>query len=358
MIAPPGAETMTVTRVLTQKCIGNVVERVGLDAFLDELIERLGRAFATYDPASIQVVVRSGFRYNTPDLGLIEWMPTMESGRRVSIKTVGYHPANPLRYGVPSVLGTTSLHDTADGRLVALCESTFLTALRTGAASAVVTDALAVPDASTLGMIGCGAQAITQIHAISRVRPIRSVVAYDIDPAIAATLSTRLRRAGLDVAVRIVDSAAETVADVDVLCCATSVSPGAPAVVPDVAHRPWLHINAVGADHPGKRELPASLVARAVVVPDTLEQCAAEGESQHIAREHLGPEMSDLLRHRDRYEHLRFQLTVFDSTGWALEDLVAAELVLDHAERLNEGVALELQPTPRDPYDPYEFLFA
>lgn len=347
---------MIVTRVLTPQCIATVVERVGLDAFLDELIARLSRSFAAYDPACVQVVVRSGFRYDKPDLGLIEWMPTMESGRRVSIKTVGYHPTNPLKRGVPSVIGTTSIHDTADGRLLALCEATFLTALRTGAASAVVTDVLAIADASTLGMIGCGAQAVTQIHAISRVRPLRSIVAYDIDPEIAGTLETRLRRAGVATPVTIVDTPADAVANVDILCSATSVSPGAPPVVPDVAHRPWLHINAVGADHPGKRELPASLVDRAVVVPDTLEQCRAEGEAQHIAPERLGPEMAHLLRHRAQYEHLRSQLTVFDSTGWALEDLVAAELVLDHAERLNEGVALNLQPTPRDPYDPYEFL--
>jgi ornithine cyclodeaminase/alanine dehydrogenase-like protein (mu-crystallin family) len=348
---------MALTRVLTQKCIASIVERVGLDVLLDELIGRLATAFATYDRRSVQTIVRGGFRYASPEFGLIEWMPAMESGRRVSIKTVGYHPANPVAHGAPSVLATTSLHNTADGRLLALCESTFLTALRTGAASAVVTDALAIPDASTLGVIGCGAQAVTQIHAISRVRPIARVVAFDIDRRIAGTLARRLGRAGLATSVDLVDAAAPVVTGVDILCTATSVSPGAPPVVPDVAHRPWLHINAVGADHPGKRELAAGLVARAVVVPDDLEQCAAEGEVQHVAPDRIGPELADLVRHRGRYEHLRAQLTVFDSTGWALEDLVAAELVLDHAERLDEGFALELQPSPGDPYDPYEFLF-
>lgn len=348
---------MAVTRVLTQRCIAQIVERVGLDAFLDELIERLERAFATYDPSTVQVVARSGFRYEKPDLGLIEWMPAMQCGRRVSIKTVGYHPTNPLERGAPSVLGTTSLHDTADGRLLALCEATFLTALRTGASSAVVTDVLAIPEASTLGMIGCGAQAVTQIHAITRVRPIARILVYDIDGKIAASLAARLRRAGVTTPVVVVGTPDEAITSADVLCSATSVSPSAAPVVPDVEHRPWLHINAVGADHPGKRELAPSLVARAVVIPDTLEQCAAEGETQHIAPERLGPEMADLIRHRSRYEYLRAQLTVFDSTGWALADLVAAELVLDHAVRLDQGFALDLQPASGDPYDPYEFLF-
>ena len=70
----------------------------------------------------------------------------------------------------------------------------------------------------------------------------------------------------------------------------------------------------------------------------------------------LGPDLPALIRRRDRHEAMRAQLTVFDSTGWSLEDLIAAELVLDHGERLGEGFVLNLQPAPQDPYDPYEFL--
>ena len=346
---------MTVTRVLTQRCIARLVEQVGLDVLLDQLIARLATAFAEHDPGIVETFVRTGFRYTKPDLGLIEWMPAMEHGRRVSIKTVGYHPANPVERGTPSVLATTSLHDTTDGRLLALCEATFLTALRTGAASAIVTDVLAVDGADTLGMVGCGAQAVTQIHAISRIRPVAHVLAFDANAAVAATLEPRLRRAGLNTTVELAQPD-EIVAASDVLCTATSVEPGAGPVFRDGPHRPWLHVNAVGADHPGKIEVPAAFLARALVVPDLLEQCIAEGESQQVPAEGIGPEMAELLRHRGRYEHHRAGLTVFDSTGWALEDLIAAELVLDHAERLGEGFALDLQPTPRDPYDPYEFL--
>lgn len=348
---------MAVTRVFTQRCIAQLVGDVGLDVLLDELIARLAAAFADHDPAVTETFLRTGFRYTKPDLGLIEWMPAMEHGRRVSIKTVGYHPTNPVDRGAPSVLATTSLHDTVDGRMLALCEATFLTALRTGAASAVVTDVLAVADATTMGVIGCGAQAVTQIHAIARVRPIERVLAYDTDATVAATLAARLSRAGISASVELCAGPGDVLEAVDILCTATSVEPGADPVVGDTGHRPWLHVNAVGADHPGKLELPVALLARAVVVPDLVEQCVAEGESQQIPRHRLGPDMAELLRHRHRYEHHRADLTVFDSTGWALEDLIAAELVLDHAERLSLGFALELQPAPADPYDPYEFLW-
>jgi ornithine cyclodeaminase/alanine dehydrogenase-like protein (mu-crystallin family) len=344
------------TRVLTPSCIAAIVRDVGLDAMLDDLIERLGNAFAAHDPEVIETIMRDGFRYTKPDFGLIEWMPSMETGRRVAIKTVGYHPNNPVERGAPSVLSTTSIHDTNDGRLLAVCESTFLTAMRTGAASAIVTDVLAIENATALGMIGCGSQAITQIHAISRIRPIQTVTAFDADATVAATLAGRLERARVPARVEVVDTAAEVIEGVDVLCCATSVEPGSDPVVPDIDHRPWLHINAVGADHPGKLELPGPLLRRAVVIPDLLEQCLQEGESQQIDRNELGPTMPELVRHRSRHEHWRGVLTVFDSTGWSLEDLVVAEMMLDHAERLDEGFEFDLQPTPRDPYDPYEFL--
>ena len=347
---------MATTRVMTQKCIAEIVRHVGLEALLDELMERLRFACRTHDPEVIDTVVRDGFRYTKPDLGLLEWMPAMEIGRRASVKMVGYHPSNPVERGAPSILATTVLHDTIDGRLLALCESSFLTAIRTGAASALVTDVLAIEDAETLGVIGCGSQAVTQIHAISRVRPIRRVRAFDADETVSATLADRLARTGLGATVEVVDDAVHAVIDVDVLCTATSVEPGEGPVVPPSGHHPWLHVNAVGADHPGKLELPVELLRVAFVVPDVRDQCLAEGESQQIDPTSLGPELPDLVRHHERHAARRLELTVFDSTGWALEDLIAAEMMLDHAERLNKGFVLELQPSPRDPYDPYEFL--
>ena len=360
MLVPNDALQRTVvaptTRILTHACLAKVVAHVGLDALLDELIARLASAFATHEPDVMQTIERTGFRYTKPDLGLIEWMPAMEAGRLVSIKTVGYHPTNPVERGTPTVLATTSLHDTINGRLLALCEATFLTALRTGAASALASDVLAIESASTLGLIGCGAQAVTQTHAISRVRPIDRVVAFDADESVAATLAERLERVNIDVAIDVVDSSSEAVACADIVCTATSVDPHAGPVLHDGDHRPWLHINAVGADLPGKIEIDGTLLRRATVTPDVVEQCIAEGECQQLDRDQIGPDLAEVVRDRSLHESLRTTLTVFDSTGWALEDLVVAELVLHHAERLDEGFMIDLQPAPHDPYDPYEFL--
>jgi L-lysine cyclodeaminase len=344
-----------VTLILGSEAVADVVTAVGLDTLLDELIAALRDGLDAHDPGQLTTFDRAGFHYTKPDLGLIEWMPALDLGRLVSIKTVGYHPTNPVQRGAPSIIASTALHDTATGRLLALCEATLLTALRTGAASALVSDILAIPAASTLGMIGCGAQAVTQIHAISRIRPIERVVAFDVNDDVAASLPSRLPIPG-HVEIEIVDAGglARLVGESDIVCTATTVGIGDPPVLPDVAHRPWLHINAVGADFPGKRELAPSLLRRATVVPDVVEQCLKEGECQVLALADLGPDLVTLVKDRYAYRSLRDRLTVYDSTGWAVQDLIAAELLLGHAQRIGAGVDIEIQPTPRDPFDPYE----
>lgn len=346
---------MTKARVLGLSALRSVVHDVGLDQLLDELVGRLTDALANRDPEEIETLARVGFDYEKPDFGLVEWMPSMARGHRVSIKTVAYHPSNPVERGRPSVLASTALYDTTDGRLVALCEATFLTALRTGAASAIATDVLARPTSSVLGVVGCGAQAVTQIHAISRIRPIARVMAYDADEDIAASLAARLP-SSVRVELEVVGNGevARLLGESDVVVTATSNAVDAKPVLRDGPARPWLHINAVGSDFPGKVELDEALLRRATVCPDVVEQCLVEGESQRLSPADLGPELATLVGNPAAHAGLRDELTVFDSTGWALEDLVAAELFSDHAERLGVGVEVDLQPNPRDPYDPYE----
>lgn len=342
---------MRTTTIIDIATIRAIVADVGLDAFMDEMIERLHGRFVNFDPTHTTAIDRTGFSYEKPDLGLVEWMPTMESGGMVSIKTVGYHPTNPTQRSMPSVMATTSLHDTTSGRLLLLTDATFLTAVRTGAASALATDVLAPLSATTVGVIGAGAQAVSQIHAISRVRSIDQVLASDADPDIVATLADRLP---VDCGVTIIeqDDLATMLAEVDILCTCTSVDPQAGPVFDDGDHKPDLHVNAVGADFPGKLEVPRTMIERALVIPDNTRQCLAEGEAQTLTEADLGPDLFHVIIESDPSR--REGLTVFDSTGWALEDLVAAELALEHAERLGLGLEVELQPIPEDPYDPYE----
>lgn len=343
-------------RLLDHSHIATVVRTVGVDTFMDEVIERLRGAFGDHQPELLETQPRRGFEYRKPGLGLVEWMPAMEVGRRVGVKTVGYHPSNPAERGLASVFANTTLYDTTTGRLTAICDATLLTAVRTGAASAVATDILAIDAPIRLGVIGCGAQSVTQIHALSRVRPIAEVIAFDADPDVAASLSSRLEPVITVPQLTLVDDPADVARAADVLCTVTSADIGAGPVFREAELRDWLHINAVGADFPGKTEIPLSVLHRATVFADYLPQCLLEGEAQQLVADDIEAELPELVANHQRFRALADRLTVFDSTGWAIEDMVAADVAFEYADQLGIGEVFALHDHSVDPFDPYELL--
>ena len=343
------------TRVIGASDVGAMHEIVGRDAFMDLMIEALRQRFESFDAGAVQARERDGFRYDKPDLGLLEWMPTHEVSGPVVIKMVGYHPTNPVQRRLPSVIATSSMWDTTSGHLVALSDATLLTSVRTGAASAVATDAFARSGPVTLGVVGLGAQAITQVHAISRVRSIERVIGIDTNDEVAATFADRIGFLGLDVDIVGPDRAANIASEVDVLTTCTSVDIGAGPVIGEAAPRPWLHVNAVGADFPGKVEIPRPLLDAALVIPDVRAQCLVEGECQQILQANVGPELWELLQHPAGSDN-KNRVTVFDSTGWAVEDDVALRLALRLALQHDLGTDIVLESLSSDPYDPYSPL--
>ncbi len=353
----PGQIADLSTLILDVDDLSKVIADVGLNQFMDQMIAELRTGIGTFDPTRVEHQIRAGFNYDHPEHGLVEWMPTMVVGDVVSVKTVGYHPSNPVARRLPSVLATTALYDTTTGSLTAMCEATLLTALRTGAASAVITEAVTVDKPITLGVVGCGAQAVTQIHAISRIRQIDRLIVTDVNPAVSASLADRLPIDLADLPSPVVvgvDEFTASIADFDVVCTCTSVPVGDGPVVNLSGAKQDIHINAVGADFAGKTELALDFVRQSVVIPDEVEQCLLEGESQRLARHELGPSLVEVLQ--DPSLDLKSQATVFDSTGWSYEDLLAAQLFERHAQRLGLGTRVALQRTPEDPYDPYETL--
>ena len=122
----------------------------------------------------------------------------------------------------------------------------------------------------------------------------------------------------------------------------------------DKGLRPWLHINAIGSDFPGKIELPKTLLERSYVCPDFREQALLEGECQQLQAQQIGVDLSDLVQQPAGDNEQQQQLSVFDSTGWALEDQVAMQIFIAYAEQLGLGTELELQAIPDDPLNPYQ----
>lgn len=348
----PSPSNSLSTLVIGAADIAAMLQIVGRDQFMDLMIEALRSRFDTFDAEEVEARERDGFRYEKPDLGLLEWMPTHEVSGPVVVKMVGYHPTNPVQRRLPSVIATSAMWDTASGHLITLGDATLLTSVRTGAASAVATDLLARSGSATLGVVGLGAQAVTQVHAISRVRPIERVIGMDTNEDVASTFDERIGFLGLDVEIVDTERAASIVSEVDILCTCTSVDIGAGPVVGAAKPRPWLHVNAVGADFPGKLELPSSLLEAALVVPDMRSQCLLEGECQRIPETRVGPELWELLQ-GPAPRSAADRLTIFDSTGWAVEDDVALRLTHRLALEHGLGINIVLESISSDPYDPY-----
>ncbi len=341
------------TLLVTQADLRKLVHAVGIDALMDTLIEALEEAFRSFDDAHTEVRKRDGFTLPNERTGVLEWMPVMQRGESITIKVVGYNPSNPHRHGVPTIIATNSVYDCATGHLLEVVDGVLATALRTGAASAIASKYLAAPESRVVGMVGCGAQAVTQLHALSRLFPLERVLAYDVDPGVVQTYLRRVAFLGLDVRPA---SLEELESQSDILCTVTSVGVGEGPVISDGRLKPSVHVNAVGSDLPGKIELPRSLLERSLVCPDFLAQALVEGECQQLRPEQIGPGIIEVIKHPERYAEWRNRSTVFDSTGFALEDQVATHAIAQRARSLGLGTEVELECLAGDAMDPYDQL--
>ncbi|MBO0664551.1 ornithine cyclodeaminase family protein [Jiella sp. MQZ9-1] len=340
------------TLIVSESDIAAIIASIGIDQLMDDTIDALQAAFFEFGNGAIEIRQRTGFVYDAPEPGLVEFMPSMRTRQSVAMKVVGYHPGNPVNRQLPTILATNSLYDTTSGHLRALVDGTFATALRTGAASAVASSILAAPQSRVLGIIGTGAQAVTQAHALSRRFVFAQVLIHDTNGDHARSFADRTPF--LHAPVSIV-SKAEVLARADILVLATSNPVGAPPVLANGLHQPHLHINAIGSDIPGKTELSATLLQTAFVAPDYRIQALVEGECQQLSPDAIGPELHELVKAPERFWDQQQCFTVFDSTGNPLEDLVVTETLVRHAECLGIGRKITIEAGVYDPLDPYRF---
>ena len=348
------------TLVLSSFDIQEILRHFGVDWTMMTLVEHLRIAINNYNPQKLSIPVRSGFHYAKPEPGLIEWMPLYnqdDKGGKVLIKVVGYHPSNPGKFNLPTIVSTISEYDTNSGHLCALIDGVLATAIRTGAASAVASKLMAKPSSSILGLIGCGTQAVTQLHAISLYFKIERVLIYDIDPNASSSFEKRCSALNLDIDF-VSTNIEEIVKNSDILCTATSIDIGAGPLFSNIETKPNLHINAVGSDFPGKVEIPLELLQKCFVCPDFIEQAIVEGECQQLDQKDIGAGLVEVVQNSDKYAYLQNERSVFDSTGWALEDKVVMDLFLDCASELGLGQELEIEHGPSDTKNPYDFVKA
>ncbi|HTI62022.1 MAG TPA: ornithine cyclodeaminase family protein [Gemmatimonadaceae bacterium] len=253
-------------------------------------------------------------------------------------------PQNPARHGRPTIQGVISLHDAGTGEVLALLDSASITALRTGAATAVAAKYLARSDAASVGIVGCGVQARSQVRALSRVRSITSVHAYDVDRAAAERFSAEMRDE-LACAVVIVDALPKATEGADiVVTCTTAREP----ILSSHDVRPGAFVAAVGADSADKQELDGALLSGNKIVVDSLEQCAEFGELHQairdglMSRQDVHATLADVVVGRRAGREGDDEITIFDSTGTGLEDVAAAAVAYERAITLGVGDVIRL----------------
>jgi len=259
-------------------------------------------------------------------------------------KTNANFPENPRRFGVPTIQGTIVLADASTGVPLAIIESGSVTALRTGAATAVAARFLARRDARTATIVGCGVQGELQLAAIAAVLPLQRAWVLDTDHERAESMAARAAaRLGLHVEAAKDLRASLRESDVCVTC-----TPARRAFVMAADVPPGMFIAAVGADSQGKQEIEPALLASATLVVDVLDQCAQIGELQHIlaaglmTRAQVHAELSDVVAGRHPGRTRDAEITVFDSSGTALQDVAAAIAVYEKARAIGRGTEVTL----------------
>jgi alanine dehydrogenase len=258
-------------------------------------------------------------------------------------KVNGNFPENPARLGLPTIQGVIVLCDAERGSPLAVMDSRDVTALRTAAATAVAAKYLARQDSRTVTICGCGQQGRVQLEGLLRVLVLKSVFAYDKDADRARVFA---RQAARELGI-IVDVASDlsTAAKQSDICvtCTTSREP----LLGTEDIRPGTFIAAVGADNPHKQELDPILMAKSKVVCDIVEQCAVMGDLHHaleshvMSRDDIHAELGEVVVGRKSGRESVEEITIFDSTGMALQDVATAALVYERAQQQGTGVRLD-----------------
>lgn len=259
-------------------------------------------------------------------------------------KTNANFPGNPHRSGLPTIQGMIVLADAGTGEPLAVIESGSVTALRTAAATGVAARFLARDDARTATIVGCGVQGEMQLAALAAVLPLRQVWVLDLEHARAERMAGRAQ-ASLGLDVRAAKDLREALRSSDV-CVTCTPARRAFVAASDVA--PGTFIAAVGADAHGKQELEPALLASATVVVDVLDQCADIGELQHalaaglMRPEDVHAELSQVVAGRRPGRTRRDEITIFDSSGTALQDVAASVAVYERARAARRGAEVAL----------------
>ena len=259
------------------------------------------------------------------------------------VKWVNSHPDNIHRH-LPTVRATILLNDPTTAESLALVDGTRITSMRTGAAGGIAVKYLARSNASRIGFIGAGVQAYFQALAISKVRAITEVRIFDPSRDAQNKFSKQIR-AFFDGKLVECNTISACIKDVDIIV--TTTPSRSPIVEPEWV-APGTHINAMGADAPGKQELAPMILVKGRIIVDDITQASHSGEinvplhDQLLSKKKVTLCLADVVSNKKQGRLTRNQITIFDSTGLAIHDIASAGYIYRKALDLKVGTDIAL----------------
>ncbi|MGD2295347.1 MAG: hypothetical protein PVF22_05875 [Candidatus Aminicenantes bacterium] len=280
--------------------------------------------------------------------GMTLFMPAyLMKSETIGAKIVSVFPNN-RRRGLPTIHALVVVVDAKTGQPMAAMDGTYLTALRTGAASGLATDLLARKESRVAAIFGAGTQSRTQLEAVCTVRDIERAWVYDVRIRVARAFAREMKERGSPIPadIRVAQNSKQALREADVVCTATtSFRP----VFADSSLKLGVHINGIGSYTPEMQEVPARTVVRSKVVVDSREACLAEAgdliisiDGGLITNKNIHGEIGEVAAGKIPGRESEEETTFFKSVGLAVQDVAVAELVLKRAEELDIGLDVEI----------------
>ncbi len=279
--------------------------------------------------------------------GLGLYMPAyLKEMGALACKVVTSYVNNPAKHKLPTIMGKVLLQNPETGDVICIMDGGYLTAVRTGAASGVATRYLAREDrGQKVGIFGAGAQARTQLQAMTVARDIARAYVYDVNDELVGQFITDMASL-LQLDIVRAASADQILEEADIICTASS----SPTPIFDGSKvREGTHINGVGSHTPKARELDTAIIKRSKIIADSYDACLNEAgdimipiQEGAIDKSHLSAELGEVITGKKPGRTDVREITLFKSNGLAIQDVAAAKLVYDKAVQADIGTSVEL----------------
>jgi len=328
------------TLILTDDEVKNLVS-------MPEVIEAVESAFKQKGLGHVQMPAKIYIYYKKYN-GDLRAMPSfLENLDTSAVKIVNVHPDNRTEANLPTVMAIIVLIDPATGAPIAIMGGTTITDMRTGAAGSVAAKYLARRNSKNIGLVGAGAQAKTQLMALLEVyKELEEVRVWSQTQETKKHFVTEAQQAyGNMFQVTSAASVKNAVTDADIVV--TTTPSRKPLVTNDMVAA-GTHINCIGADAVGKEELDPNILKRAKIVVDDWEQASHSGEINVplsrgiITKDNIWAEIGEIVAGLKPGRQSKVEITVFTSTGLAVQDAVTAKIAYSKAVASNVGRLIKI----------------